>query len=416
MARSGGSSRSERASGRDDEAPGGLAERADGAVAVVVETADANGFFMKAIQIRTQDGAESPLTTGRWMNIDQIRWLPDGESFVWSAQDAESPFLQLWAVTNGQARKLTNDLSDYKGVSIPANLQSIVTVQRQVLINIWVAPKGFTDRMTQITTGAGRYFDLSWTPEKSILYASDASGSADIWERQANSVEQIQLTAGASRNYAPLASPDSKYIVFHSNRSGNWQIWRMNRDGSNQIPLTSGNEESNWPQVTPDGRWVVYEHFGAGSVTSAWKRRLDGGEPIRLTKTLSMRPAISPDGKMVACWTKAETPNAPWQISLLSLEDGHTIKQFDLQQTDASGGSAIRWMPDGQSVVYIDFRPRLTSLWQQPIRGGAPQRLLESANQVIYSFDISRDGHIAFSRGLRAHDVLLLTDSGSAAQ
>ena len=383
------------------------------AVAVVVQTADAKGFFMKAVSIGIEDNQETLLTTQRWMQIDQMNWVARDE-FLFTAQDAESPFLQLWALSAGQPRRLTNDMHDYRGLSLPSNLRSIVTVQRQVLINIWLAPKAAPDRPVQLTTGAGRYFDLAWTPDGRVLYASDASGSADIWERQTVSAEQTQLTAGASRNYGPAAAPDGSFVVFHSNRSGNWQIWRMNRDGSNQTPLTSGNEESNWAEVTPDGKWVVYEHFGAGTMTSVWKRALEGGEPVRLTKTLSMRPAIAPNGKVMACWTRAETPNAPWQISLLSLNDGKVIQRFDVQQTDASGGSAIRWTPDGRNLVYIDFRNDITSLWQQSVSGGAPKKLLESAHQVIYSFDISRDGQIAFSRGLRAYDVVLLNDVGKA--
>lgn len=384
-------------------------------IAVVVQTADANGFFMKAVAVNVQDSQETILTPQRWMQIDQMNWLGRND-FLLTAQDAESPFLQLWAITNGKPRRLTNDMSDYRGMSLSSNSRSIVTVQRHTLINIWLAPKGATDRPTQLTTGAGRYFDLAWTPDGRVLYASDASGSADIWERQTATPEQTQLTAGASRNYGPAAAPDGSFVVFHSNRSGNWQIWRMNRDGSNQTALTSGNQESNWAQVTPDGKWIVYEHFGAGLMTGIWKRSLDGGEPERLTKTLAMRPAISPDGKLIACWTKAETPNAPWQISLLSWPDGKVVKQFKVNQTDAAGGSAIRWTPDGQSIVYIDFNPRVTSLWQQMISGGSPKKILESANQVIYSFDIARDGRIAFSRGLRAHDVVLLTEAGKAGE
>lgn len=179
----------------------------------------------------------------------------------------------------------------------------MVTVQRQTLMNIWLASKAIPDRPTQLTTGAGRYFDLSWTPDGRVLYASDASGSADIWERQTANSEQTQLTAGASRNYGPAAAPDGRFVVFHSNRSGNWQIWRMNRDGSNQTALTSGNEESNWAQVTPDSKWLVYEHFGAGTLTTIWKRALEGGEPVRLLKTLSVRPAISGGCRTDAAWS-----------------------------------------------------------------------------------------------------------------
>lgn len=71
-------------------------------------------------------------------------------------------------------------------------------------------------------------------------------------------------------------------------------------------------------------------------------------------------------------------------------------------------------MPDGRGLVYIDFRNDITRLRQQPLSGGAPKKLLESANQVIYLFDIARDGSIALSRGLRAHDVVLITEAGSA--
>ncbi len=382
------------------------------AIAVVVQTADAKGFFMKAVSLSLPDGQETLLTTQRWMQIDQLNWL-EPQNFLFTAQDAESPFMQLWSLNGGKARRLTSDMSDYRGLSLPTNLRSMVTVQRQTLINIWLASKAIPDRPTQLTTGAGRYFDLSWTPDGRVLYASDASGSADIWERQTANSEQMQLTAGASRNYGPAAAPDGRFVVFHSNRSGNWQIWRMNRDGSEQAPLTSGNEESNWAQVTPDSKWLVYEHFGAGTLTTIWKRALEGGEPVRLLKTLSVRPAISPDGKLIACWSKDEAPNAPWKITLLALDTGAIVKQFEVQQNDASGGSVIRWTPDGRGLVYIDFRNDITSLWQQSLNGGAPKKLLESANQVIYSFDIARDGSIAFSRGLRAHDVVLITEAGS---
>lgn len=224
------------------------------AVVIVVETSDEKGFFMQALEVSLHDGTEKLLTTQRWVVIDQMKWLPEGRSWLLVGQDAESPFLQLWSLADGQPRRLTNDMSDYKGLSLPSGLSSIVTVQRQTLINIWVAPKGATDHLTQLTTGAGRYFDLAWTLDGGVLYASDASGSADIWERKASGAEQMQLTAGASRNYGPTASPDGKFIVFHSNRSGNWQLWRMNRDGSNQTPLTSGNQESNWAHVSPDSK------------------------------------------------------------------------------------------------------------------------------------------------------------------
>ena len=90
----------------------------------------------------------------------------------------------------------------------------------------------------QVTAGSGRYFDLCWTSDAHILYASDATGSADLWVMNANGSGQRQILAGAGRNYAPTASPDSRAIAFHSNRSGNWQVWRADPDGSRPKQLS----------------------------------------------------------------------------------------------------------------------------------------------------------------------------------
>lgn len=383
-------------------------------LACVVKTADRLGFFMKAVEVRLDSGAQRLLASSRrWMQVDQMVWRPDGGGLLMAAQDADSPFLQLWSVdADGRAVRLTNDLGDYKGLSLPADFGAMVSVSRQTLTNIWVAPANALDKLSQVTTGAGRYFDLAWAPDGQVLYASDASSSADLWEKQLGSLEQRQLTAGAGRNYAPAVSPDGRSVVFHSNRSGNWQVWRMQRDGSEQRQLTSGDEESNWPQVTPDGQWIIYEHVGAGTLTTLWKMPLDGGAGVRLTSHLSVRPSISPDGRLIACWRKEQVPGAQWRIALIPIEGGEPIKSFDVPPSDAAGGSALRWTPDGRGVVYIDYRDGVTSLWRQPLDGSAPQKILTSANEIIYSFDIARDGRLVLSRGLRAHDVVLITDAG----
>ena len=151
-----------------------------------------------------------------------------------------------------------------------------------VHVDVWAAPKGETRRATQITSGLGRYFDLSWAPDGKIVYASDASGNADIYEIGANGSDVRQLTSGANRNYAPAVSPDNRFIVFHSNRSGIFQIWRIDRDGSNPVQLTTGNSESNWPQFSPDGKSVIYEHFESGVSCTVWKVAIEGGTPARV--------------------------------------------------------------------------------------------------------------------------------------
>ncbi|HEX8353033.1 MAG TPA: hypothetical protein VF611_09050, partial [Pyrinomonadaceae bacterium] len=383
-------------------------------LAFAAETSDANGFFMKLLEADLEGGAERELAPGkRWSDVGQMAWLADGSGLVLSGTDETISMRQLWRLSypDGGVFRLTNDLTDYGDLSLSGDALSLAGVQSQTLTTVFLAPAGDYARASQITSGAGRYVDLSWTPDGRVLFASDASGNADIWEMGADGSGQAQLTAGAGRNYAPVSSPDGRYVLFHSNRSGAWQIWRMDRDGSNPVRLTAGEENSNWPQVTPDGRWVVYEHAGQGAQTNIWRIPLEGGAPERLSRQLSMRPSVSPDGRLVAYWQKEERPGAPWRIAVIPADGGEPLQAFDVPQNGANGMSPIHWTPDGRAFVYTDYRDGVTNLRLQPLGGAEARQITNFAREVFYSFDLSRDGRLLLANGLTTSDVFILRDT-----
>ena len=382
-------------------------------LAFAVETSDANGFFIKALEADLAGGAERELSPGkRWNDVGQMAWLADGSGLLLSAMDQTISMRQLWRLNypGGQAVRLSNDLTDYGDLSLSGDALSLAGVQSQTLTTVFLAPAADYGRTSQITSGAGRYVDLSWTPDGRVLFASDASGNADIWEMAPDGSGQVQLTAGAGRNYAPVSSPDGRYVLFHSDRSGAWQIWRMDRDGSNPVRLTAGEENSNWPQVTADGRWVVYEHAGQGAQTSLWRVPFEGGTPERLTRHLSMRPSVSPDGRLVAYWQKEERPGAPWRIAVIPAGGGEPAHAFDVPQNDANGMSSIHWTTDGRALVYTDYKDGVTNLRQQPLEGGDARPITNFAREIFYSFDIARDGRLLLANGLTTSDVFILRD------
>ncbi|HEX8140696.1 MAG TPA: protein kinase [Pyrinomonadaceae bacterium] len=383
-------------------------------ISYAVQSTDAKGFYMKLAEVHLTDRVEQALSQQRWLEVGQSAWLADGSGLVVTAQGEDSSLYQLYHLSypGGEVRRITNDLSDYRGVSVAENTEALLTIQSQTFTAVALATWDDPNRLSQITSGAGRYVDLSWTPEGSILYGSDASGTSDIWEMNADGTNQRQLTAAAGRNYAPTASPDGRFVLFHSNRSGVWQIWRMDRDGNNPLRLiTNEDGNSNWPQVTPDGRWLIYEHTGAGTLASIWKVPIDGGMPVQLTEKISMRASVSPDGRLVAYWQKEDQPNAPWHIGITSLEDGRRVTLLDVPQNDADGMSNIRWTQDGKSVIYTDFRNDVTNLRVQPIDGGEAKQLTNFTKDQFYSFDLARDGRLIFARGLMTNDLVLITDA-----
>ena len=390
--------------------------RDDKALAIPILNGDTNGYSIAIVEISLADGSENTITLSpqRFEHPYHLTVLPDGGGALFAAKAQGASFSQIWLLgREGTARTLTNDLSDYHDADLSADSSSLVTVQRQVLSNVFVSAKSETsNRSTQITAGVGRYFDLSWAPDGKILYASDASGVADIYELSTDGLSTRQLTSGMKRNYAPSVSPDNRYVVFHSNRSENFQVWRMDRDGNNPIQLTKGSVEANWPKFSADSRWVYYEHFEPGIKGSLWKVPVEGGTPVKVTDTFSTRPTLSPDGKWLAYWHDQDKPNSPWQVEVMSLENGRVVKSFDVAPSvGVRYDTQLCWTSDSKSLTYLDQRAGIENIWAQSIDGGAPKQITNFPESRIFAFDWSRDGRLVASRGVITSDVVLISDA-----
>jgi len=378
---------------------------------------DASGFYFSIYELHLADGSERtiPLSAKRFECPNSVSLLSDASTVLVAGRAQGASFEEIWYLgRDGSVRPLTNDLSDYCTVMLTADSKSMVATQNQTLGNIWVAPKGENAHAAQITAGLGRYFDLTWAPDGKIIFASDASGSADIYETAANGSQVRQLTSDMKRNYAPAVSRDNRFIVFHSNRSGVFQVWRMDRDGSNPQQLTFGEKESHWPQFSPDGRFVYYQHAESGDTTSLWRVPVAGGTPAKVSDYCTGRPAVSPDGKWLASLQNDGKPGSPWELVLFSLESGKLAKTFTMgPAVQVNWDSPLRWDSDSQNLTYLDNRGGVDNVWAQPIDGRPAKQLTTFTDNKIFSFDWSREGTLVSSRGVITSDVVLISDAGS---
>ena len=357
------------------------------------------------------DGAERRVTEAKWTDVRQLSWLPDGSGLVLSATEAELSPAQIWtlSLSNGEVRRVTNDLNTYLGASVTADGSALVTVQTDRVPNVWVAPAGDAARARQITTGSGKfdgYYGLSWTPDGRVIYASMAGGGWDIWSMNADGTGQRQLTAGARSNYGPSASADGRYVVFVSNRAGGpFNIWRMDLDGGNPLRLTAGRGE-NFPHVTPDGRWVVYATYGGGQDSAVWKVPIEGGEAVRLTSRPASWPFVSPDGKSFVC-TYGEGPFSQSKLAVIPIEGGEPTRVYEVAPTFRAN---TVWLPDNRGIAYLDARTGTTNVWVQPLAGGRPVQLTNFTADNVASFDWSRDNRLVATRSVETTSVVLIKD------
>jgi Tol biopolymer transport system component len=300
---------------------------------------------------------------------------------------------------------ITHDLNQYGDVSLTADSSTLVTVQVELLSNIWVA--GFNQTTTtfrQLTNGKmDGYCGVTWMPDGKIVYAARKIKYADLWMMSADGGNQKQLTDDQPADRFPSVTPDGRYIVFDSlaRRGG---IWRMDSDGGNTKQLTEGGIV---PHCSPDGKWVTYQQ-GPPSQPSVWKVSIDGGQPVRLTDKITSRPAFSPDGNQIACFYKGER-TVPWKLAILPSEGGQPTKVFD-NPVNLNRFFVFRWTPDGRAILYVDEKGGVGNIWSQPVDGGKPAQVTDFKSDIIFTFDLSRDGKwLAATRGTVTGDVVMMS-------
>lgn len=284
--------------------------------------------YHNLVEVRVEDGSKTSLIQQQWAGLFQARWSADGTGLFMTATEKDSQRLQLWHLPypEGEPQQISNNLVNYGGVSLTADANSLISMQYEQQICLWLLPSSATEHATQVTFGAGREEDiagLSWTPEGQIIYVSQASEAGEIWIINPDGAGRKHLTFDAVNKAWPAVTPDGRYIVYIANDRGVLSIWRMNIDGTNPKQLANIKLD-NFPDCSPDGKWVVF----SSSADGLWKVLIDGGTPVQLSKhRLARRPAISPNGKLIACCYK-ERPNAPDQLALFPFEGGEPIKVF----------------------------------------------------------------------------------------
>ena len=370
------------------------------------------------VEVALDTGREKQIGTQSWMFMGQLAWIGDGSGLILAASEQESGSFdaqQLWYVSypKGEARRVTNDLNNYTGVSLTSDSNRLVTVQSETSANVWIVPNGDASRATRTTTAAGKKDGrdgLAFTPDGKIIYASKASGNLDLWIMNSDGTNLRQLTENARINTHPAVSPDGRYIVFASNRTGTSNIWRTEIDGSDARQLTKGSGE-DLPQCSPDGKWVVYTLLGAGKPT-LWRVSIDGGAPQELTDKYTAGAALSPDGKSLACLYREDQPNSPLKLAVLSSEGGELTRVFEasLSTAEISLVPPPRWTSDGRALTYVVTSAGVSNIWLQPIDGGDPRQLTRFDADRIFSFEWSRDGkQLLVARGTVASDVVLIS-------
>jgi Tol biopolymer transport system component/DNA-binding winged helix-turn-helix (wHTH) protein len=357
-------------------------------------------------------GAARALTAQRWQTIGRMEWLADGSGLLLTASEPGTVLpQQVWLLdaADGKTRRVTNDLGDYRDLSVPSAAGTFVAVQTERRGNVWIAPADGAGQPRQITsTNYDGLNGVAWTPDGRIVYTLHAGSDKDLWvaDPRGRAPEPLVRHAGANRQ--PVVSPDGRFIVFVSNRAGPEHLWRIDADGRHPLELTHGVADSD-PSFSPDGKSVIYKASLSG-VGYVCRVPIEGGEPVRVMDTPAVGPVASPDGSLIAVFYR-KPPATAITLSVVPSAGGEPRVIRDLP----AHNGRFRWTPDGKELAWAGRYEGLGNISSQPLDGGPPRPLTRWSPDPVFFFDWSRDGKwLAYSKGAITSDVVLISANGAS--
>ena len=354
----------------------------------------AKDFRLRRLDLAT--GAESEITQMAFFEIRDLKWLPDGAGLLLTGKEMLDGKLRIWQVSaaTGEVNALTKDAFNYIGISLDKGADKMIATHVSDTFHLYLSTAGDLNSPRVLT--AARSF--TFTPDGRIVYSGD---DGDIWSINRDGGEQRQLTNSPFADFSPRVSTEGRYIFFASNRSGSNQVWRMNADGSNQVQLTK--TEGGYPRfATPDGQWLYFE---SGLHQTLWRVSTRGGDeiPIAVGRVYSL--AFSADGKLAAYFSRAESDNHV-RIGVLSVADRKVVTTFDLGDEIPI---KIAWGTDNQTLQYITTNGSRSFLWRRSLDNEKPHLIADLGDDVIGDFALSPDGSsVALIRGKWLHDAVLI--------
>ena len=269
-------------------------------------------------------------------------------------------------------------------------------------------------RPAMLISSTSRQDSPRFSPDgRHIVFASDRSGSPEIWKYDRDGHHAVPLTSigepsidepsidgqslGGPLTGSPRWSPDGEWIVFDSRIEGNADIYVVSAQGGPLRAITTNESEDIVPSWSRDGQWIYFSSDRAGD-QQIWKVPANGGSPLQLTRRggfeafesfegnviyyskrdrqlglWRIRPdggderpapglseagfwrywAVARDGVYFVPGTfRAETTSGPHPIQFFSFGSGTTTTVAKIQKRLIGGPAGLAVSPDGRSLLF----------------------------------------------------------------
>jgi Tol biopolymer transport system component len=230
-----------------------------------------------------------------------------------------------------------------------------------------------------------------------MAYVSDRTGSLEIWLRDGDGANPIQLTnIGGQHTGTPRWSPDSQWIVFDSGVEANQEIFIISADGGKPRRLTFDPALDMIPSWSRDGRWVYFTSNRSGGF-QVWKVPVEGGQAVQVTRQGGVEAFESADGKFIY-YSKGNGLPDIWRAPV---EGGEETLILELEKM----GHRRSWAMAEQGIYFAAAEtPSISALKFFSFATGRVERHVATLERAIKrgppGLTISPDGRGCFIRAL----------------
>lgn len=374
---------------------------------------------MAVVDVAAGNETRIPLKEEKLLRISQIAWVNDGKGLIYTpyAADMGQRYqIRYASYPGGEVQNITNDLSSYEDFSLTADAQTMVAVQREYSMGIWLTPEDDFSSAVGInskTAADDGERGISWTKDGKIVFVSSEGGAQNIWRMDADGSNPKPLTKDYTfGKIFPTLSVGGDAITFLSREvdpvtkkliPGNTFV-QMDSDGQNVRQVIESNDAA-FAAASANADWVIYT-IRADGIFRIWKTPLKGGDAVKLTDVDSISPVISRDGKSVAYFIIEK--GKPVKLGIIPIDGGNPLKIIELPATTTIE-AGIAWNKTGNGILFVNTLGTTSNVWTQPVDGAKPKPLTDFKEFQIAAFAPNSEGNrLAIARGSRKRDVVLI--------
>ena len=375
------------------------------AVSGIDQTAE---FRFEIVLVDVASGEARRLGDTLFLFVPGLAWLPDGGGLLASAVVKSESFTpQIWrlGVPGGALSRVTNDTADYLGISLSADGEKLVAVQKLVDSTLWRRSPRRPGGDEQLTFASREVIDDLFLGSDGTLFLGVKRGSAFAILRLApGSGEPVQVTPAGFVGQDPEVTRDGRTIAVRwLMPDGRVALGVMDADGSNLRAVTTRGALGFYA-VHPDERWLVVAD-GEG----LWRVPLDGGDESLLLDDPRANPiGFSPGGDRLAYATVRTDANGLSKpiVRIVPAAGGDVLAELERTQ---GVQSLRRWWPDGRALVARIQEGSSQVLARFPLDGGPPTRIADLGGLDVSDFVIGADGEtITYVRVDSSSDAVLI--------